>query len=893
MRSQEPPLLGGTPEDLALWDPELRFRRVAGLAALAVSLLSIALSLFHIYTAGFGVLLEMKHRAVHLSLVLALTFLLYPARRKKEGPRAALIYEGLFSLTAAGLVAFGLREAFGFRPALPFLLTFFLSFYYRRRDRLGLSLLPGADLLAGGLGLTLLVYLTNRVFSHFPEIVGTSGTGFRLWLFVVLGALFFVLSLQAGGAALSLLRGRPASAAEERIPYFDILLAILAASFSTYLIADFGALVSRAGLPIERDLLVGGMAILLVLEGARRAMGPDLPLLALACLAYGYFGPQLLGVPLLDFFAHRGYSLKRIIEHMYMGTEGIYGIPLGVVATFVFHFVLFGIFISATGLGQLFIEIALALAGRSTGGPAKVAVISSGLLGSINGSSIANTVTTGSLTIPLMKRIGYKAHFAGAVEATASTGGQITPPIMGAAAFIMAEFLGIPYVKIAAAAILPAYLHYLGVGTMVHLEAAKLGLRGLPREEIPRLGGALRERGLMLIPLFMIVHLLLRGHSPFLAAFWGIILSASLGQVGGRRAPLLLPILLSLPLVAFGMEPLGEVAPFWFGALAAGGAIFFRLHGGALFLPSIGVSLLMPALSSGGLTPLLSAFWANLAVVGLGWLSGGSRLDLRRTLSALEWGARSALSIGAACACVGFIVGAATLTGLGLKFAQATVQLAHGTGVGLSYLIPSGIFTLFNSDLFFTLLYTMIACTVLGSGLPTTATYIILSIIAAPALMTFNVPLLVAHMFVLYYGVLADVTPPVALAAYAGAGIAGSNPFRTGFTAFRLASAKAIVPFAFVYSPALLLLPWLLEPGAGFSWGELLRVTISASLGVIALGAGMTAYLRLRTRPWEQLLLFLSALLLLLWPGGLPAAGGLGLLVLIYLNQRLREGPKG
>ncbi len=696
-------------EDLGRYDPESRFRKVTGIAAVVVTVISCALSVFHVYTAGFGTLMDMKHRAVHLAVTMLLIFLLYPARKNERTRNKHIAEDVITALIGSTILAFGLGQI----AHLNFLFTF---------------------------------------------LVFAAGFGFIAY---TLRVKFY---RQAG------------------IPYVDIALAVLGASISVYIFLSYEEIVGRAGMPTTLDSIFGLAAILLVMEAARRTIGWDLPVLAALCLVYAYFGQHMPG-----FLAHRGYSVKRIIEHLYLGTEGIYGIPLGVVATYVFHFVLFGIFVAKTGLGQLFIDIAMAIAGRSTGGPAKVAIISSGLLGSINGSSIANTVTTGSFTIPLMKRMGYSPRFAGAVEATASTGGQITPPIMGAAAFIMAEMIGIPYIKIAAAAVIPAILHYLGIGTMVHLQAAKENLRRLPKEELPDIKKCLMDRGHLLLPLFIVIYLLVNGRSPFLAAFWGIISS----------------ILVS-------------------------------------------------------------------------YLRKGTRLSARHIIDALEWGTRSSLAITAACACVGFIVGTATLTGLGLSFANMTVSLAHATSGFLSHLDFLNTGLMFHGDLFFTLLYTMIACTILGSGLPTTATYIILSMIAAPALRDFQIPLLVSHMFVLYYGVLADVTPPVALAAYAGAGLAGSNPFRTGFTAFKLALAKAVVPFAFVYSPMLLL--------QGFQWGTGLIAILSSALGIIALGAGAVGYLNGKLTVWERILMVLSTMLLMV-PGLMVKGLGAGLFFMLVLYQ--------
>ncbi|MBN2252010.1 MAG: TRAP transporter fused permease subunit, partial [Candidatus Altiarchaeota archaeon] len=380
---------------------------------------------------------------------------------------------------------------------------------------------------------------------HIAEAFENSGISLLFWSFFLFGVFFSMILLFAVQwirTLFALIRGETFGYTQDHIPYFDVFFAIISAFISVYIFMEFNSLVLRSGIPLKLDLVVGAFAILLILEGARRSLGPPLPIIALLVLINSYLGPYFIDIPGLSFFAHRGYSIERIIEHMYLGTEGIFGIPLGVVATFVFHFVLFGIFISKTGLGQLFMDLAMALAGGTVGGPAKVSVISSGFLGSISGSSIANTVTTGAFTIPLMKKVGYSPQFAGAVEAASSTGGQLMPPIMGAAAFIMAEFLGIPYIKIAAAAIVPSFLHFFAVGTMVHFEALKQGLKGLPRETLPKIGTVLKERGLFVAPLVVIVYLLISGSSPFLAAFWGIIFSVAIGQIHTRTMPLLVVI---------------------------------------------------------------------------------------------------------------------------------------------------------------------------------------------------------------------------------------------------------------------------------------------------------------------------------------------------------------
>jgi TRAP transporter 4TM/12TM fusion protein len=494
--------------------------------------------------------------------------------------------------------------------------------------------------------------------------------------------------------------------------------------------------------------MVGVIAIAMVIEATRRTMGIFLPLLAIATVLYGIFGPYLPGG-----LGHRGYSVPRVVAHLYKGTEGIYGIPVGVVATFVFHFVLFGIMAQLTGLGQLFVSLATIAAGRFAGGPAKVSVVSSGLFGMISGSSIANTVTTGVMTIPLMKKVGFSPRFAGGVEASASCGGQITPPIMGAAAFIMAETLGIPYNQLILVAIVPALLHYFAILFMVHLEARRLKLSGMDASEIPSLERVLKSSWHLFIPLIVMVTLLLMQYTPFLAAFWGITLTVAVSWI---------PRLLG---------------PFSKGMI--------------------------------GLT-----------------------VGPRALVQGFEMGAKSALSIGAACACVGFVLGITTLTGMGFKFSAWVLNLS---GIAAQMVIAVDVFNWFALNqvtILFGLFFTAAACIIMGSGVPTTPTYIILAAIVAPALAQLGVPQLATHFFVFYFGVLADVTPPVALAAFAAAGIARSEPMRTGMTAFRLSMGKALVPFAFVYTPALLFID--------FTWTAFLTAAVSSIVAVMGLGAAYT-----------------------------------------------------
>ena len=435
---------------------------------------------------------EWRHRAFHLAFVLPLVFFLYTIRKESEPERKHFFYDIFHAAVAAMLTAAMFRELLALTPVMTGVwaaVSFGLVFYFKRRCLWRHQALVYPDFILFSLMLAGLAYgavvlaqaIDFKTVFHDPN---KTLIFWSIFLFVICLLITVLFILQWIRALFGIFAGNFNYEMND-VPYFDVLAAVLSSVISVYIFLEFNALVFRAGMPTHIDMIMGALAILLVLEGTRRSIGAPLAVIAVIVLVNCYLGPYFLEIPGLSFFAHRGYSIERIIEHMYLGTEGIYGIPLGVVATFVFHFVLFGIFISKTGLGQLFIDLALALAGGTVGGPAKVSVISSGFLGSISGSSIANTVTTGAFTIPLMKKVGYNATFAGSVEAAASTGGQLMPPIMGAAAFIMAEFLGIPYIKIAACAIIPSFLHFFAVGTMVHFEALKQGLLGLPRESLP------------------------------------------------------------------------------------------------------------------------------------------------------------------------------------------------------------------------------------------------------------------------------------------------------------------------------------------------------------------------------------------------------------------------
>ena len=908
MEQQEAADLSENIDDMAKYDPDFRFRQLTGITLKIAFFMTQVLSIFHIYTAGFGVFQEWRHRAFYLAFVLPLVFFLYTIRKDKTEAGKYFVYDVMYGIIGASITGAMFREIMelsGYATLILSVASFLFIVYFKRREFLSNRIFIYTDFVMFTIMIVALAYGARAGFQymHMREAFEHSGISLLLssvFLFGIFFSMILLFAVQWVRALSAMVRGGKFGYTQDNVPYFDVFLAILAAFISIYIFIEFNSLALRAGLPLKMDIIVGAFAFLLVLEGARRSIGPPLPIIAFIVLINCYLGPYFIDIPGLSFFAHRGYSIERIIEHMYLGTEGIFGIPLGVVATFVFHFVLFGIFISKTGLGQFFMDCAMAIAGWSAGGPAKVAVISSGFMGSISGSSIANTVTTGAFTIPLMRRIGYSPRFAGAVEAAASTGGQLMPPIMGAAAFIMAEFLGIPYIKIAACAIVPAILYFFAVGTMVHLEAKKQGLLGLPREMLPSLWKVIKDGWLLPTPLFVMVYILISGSSPFLAAFWGIIFSVATGQIHKKTYPLLIAIFLAIPCVLVRINPLEQLSLFsivWFALLAAGFIYAFKKTDRSSWLPAILPVSVLVVLLAWGLEPSLCSFWAMAAVIAIGVCYRESSMRIPDIMDTLELGTKNALAIGAAVACIGFIVGATTLTGLGLKFAAAVIQLAH---VITSIAMNLDIFHLLSANsvaLFFTLILTAVACFVLGMGIPTTAQYIIASMIAAPALMQWGIHPLVSHMFVLFYAVLADVTPPVALAAYAASGISGANPFKTGLTAFGLASAGFIVPFVIVSSPIILWLPTLLDPEAAFDYLRFAHIFITLVVGVVALGATVVGYFRNKSTVPERLLTAVAALSLL-FTGTYTDLAGIAILAFVYIvqgrrNKKITEGETG
>lgn len=575
----------------------------------------------------------------------------------------------------------------------------------------------------------------------------------------------------------------PARKGEKRntIPWYDIILIVLAIVVTSYWPLFYDTLVQQVGTISTVQVFIGGIAILLVLEAARRAVGLPITIIAGAFIAYALFGPQMPGL-----FAHRGLSINQLVDSMFFTTEGILGTPLQVSSTYIFLFLLFGSFLVQTGVGNYFNDLAITIAGKRTGGPAKVAIFSSALQGTISGSSVANTVTTGSYTIPMMRRLGYDRNFAGAVEAAASTGGQIMPPIMGAAAFLMIEFASESYLNIAKAALIPAFLYFAGIWIMTHLEAKRMGLRGLPADQIPKFKVVLKKIHL-LIPILVIVVLLFNGYSIERTALYGI-------------------------------------------------------------LSTIVVSMFLKE----------------------------TRINFTKFIDALTAGARTALGVASATAAAGIIVGVVTKTGLGLKMGNTLISIAGSISPNLQV------------QLLLTLFFTMVTSLILGMGSPTTANYIITSTIALPAILALNdllpvaIPVLAGHMFVFYFGIVADITPPVALAAFAATGISKGDPIRTGFNASKLAIAAFIIPYMFVLEPALLMIDTNIL--------EVTFILLSAIIGMIAIGAGMIGYWYTSLH-WVERIISTIGGLLLIYPG--LYTDGIGLAIFVtMLSMQLAKNKR-
>jgi TRAP transporter 4TM/12TM fusion protein len=649
----------------------------------------------------------------------------------------------------------------------------------------------------------------------------------------VLGLIFLVF---AGSKAAENRQVRHSLGAPGGIPLYDWVLGLAVAVAVLYIPYTFEDLAFRVGNPNTYDVVFGTVLFVTLLEATRRSMGWPLPLIAIGFSLYALAGPYFPGL-----LKHAGASWSQLINHQYLTSQGIYGVAVGVVATYVFHFVLFGMMATRIGLGQLFLDIASSIAGRYAGGPAKVSVFGSAMFGMLSGSSVANAVTVGSLTIPAMIRVGYQRHFAGAVEAAASTGGQITPPVLGAAAFLMIEFLGLPYQTIITAAIVPAFMHFFGVFMQVHFEAKRYGLRGLTEEEMPKLRQSLKMRWPTLIPLLLLIGILVSGRTPYLAAFVGITSSAIVGLTtlvqGNRPRNWLLMLVLHLALMGIAFTELNEMVKLGIFAVSAVSAL-----------------VLMRLLKIRG------------------------RIAPAVLVEAFETGAKYALAVGAAAATVGIVIGVVTLTGVGFKISFIITGAATTIANGLSMVVPSYLIAFQSLTLLAALVMTAAVCILMGAGIPTTANYIIMVTVAAPTLVQLGVEPLVAHFFVFYYGVLADITPPVALAAYAAAGMAGSDPFKTGNTAFRLGIAKALVPFVFVFSPSLLLV------AKGFTWYDFTVTFVGCVLGISMLAMAFSRFFLVKMHRWEQALCIAAAVLMVA-PGLTSTLIGVVMVVPVMLRQ--------
>ena len=554
----------------------------------------------------------------------------------------------------------------------------------------------------------------------------------------------------------------------DRVPFYDWILTFLAFGCAFYIFVFYEDIVLRGGIIYEYELAFAACFTVLIFEGARRVLGLFLPAFCFLFLLFGYFGRYMPG-PL----QHFGLDVSSILEELYLTTDGFFGIVCGVSATYIYLFVLFGAFLASTKASDFFNDFSMAIAGHYKGGPAKISVLSSALMGTISGSTSANVATTGAFTIPLMKQIGYEAHFAGAVSAAASTGGQIMPPVMGAAAFIIADTLGISYTIVLVGAIVPALLYFWGIWCSLSLEASRLGLQGLPKETLPNLGQVLKRSGYKSIPLFVIVYLLIRGYNPLFSGCLGII-----------------------------------------------------------------------------------------ACILLSFVKKSDRMTFKTFISTLENGSKGALSVAMACIVVGAVIGMLGATGVAMRMGDAVLSFTQG-------------------NLIATLIITFIIATLLGMGMPTSASYVMASAVAAPALVALGVKPLNAHLFVFFYAILSSVTPPVCTGVYTAAGIAEANPNKTAFASIKLALPGFIIPFIFVLAPEILLTNVT-------NWFVTIQAMITAIIGVFLVSCTTENYMMAPLK-WYERLLTAAGALALIYPGTLTDAAGIAAFVVVYLLSRQRK----
>ncbi|MEZ5785146.1 MAG: TRAP transporter permease [Xanthobacteraceae bacterium] len=671
---------------------------------------------------------------------------------------------------------------------------------------LGITAMRGRPVLDGVIALialTVVVFLIDKFTGSLPSmVVRTIHVGF--------------LCLVAGGI---LANHRSRSRATWALAW---TLGAAGFAVGVYHWAFYEDLVIRAGEVTPADRVVGIVAIGLLFYFVWRIMGPALVIVSGIFLAYCLFG-QHLPAP----FDTRGYPPDQVIEHMAFGTEGIYGVPTYVSSTYIFLFILFGAFLERAGMIGLFTDVAMGLFGGARGGPAKVAVFSSAMMGTISGSGVANVVSTGQFTIPLMKRFGYGAAFAGGVEATASMGGQIMPPVMGAVAFIMAETLDVPYVEVVKAAIIPAVLYYGSAFLAVHLEAGRAGLSGLSRDELPSPKAALAKKWHLILPLAVLVYLLFAGYTPLFAGSVGLALTMLLIIAGS---------------IALGIGQQTIRIVFWVGLGVIAGTTLWL--GVALVLALVLVAAIASLFVRGGLETLLVC------------------------RQALADGARQALPVGLACATVGIVIGTMTLTGVGTIFG--------------SYIVSIG-----ESSLMLSLVLTMIVSLILGMGIPTIPNYIITSSLAAPSLLHLGVPLIVSHMFVFYFGIMADLTPPVALACFAASPIAKESAYKISLQAIKIALPGFVIPYMAVYDPALMVQAVKGTGGLPFVL-DVIYMVVKAAIAVGLWGAAATSYMRGPMLPWERVVAVVAAFsLVLAWEVTDPIGFALAALVVVLHWRRV------
>lgn len=698
--------------------------------------------------------------------------------------------------------------------------------------------------------LTRLLYWATLVFAGYH--VWTAGFGTPvdhvhmgihltgLFLFIFAG---FPLIKSASALAYRTGGGRIGN-----VPLYDWALMITGIAAALFLwvswrgleFADIPEQMLRQGNPATVDVILGTFLIAAVLEIARRTIGWILPMIISIFMIYALFGPYMPA----QILQHPGVNWQQFVNNMYFPFEGIFGITLWVVSTVVFHFVLFGVVAQRMGLGQFFVDNAMIVAGRYTGGPAKVSVVSSAFFGTISGSSIANTVSTGSLTIPNMKRLGYPGHFAGGVEAASSAGGQITPPIMGAASFLMAEYLEVPYTTIVIAAIVPAMMHYIGVLSIVHFTAKRLGLQAYPKEQLPNFIKVWREGWPTAIPLLALLVVLFTGYSPNMAAFVGLMLCIIVGFTGFHR-----PVTLLFPFAFLGF-------------------VFWKAS----------------PLSGEGFSPTMAGILAACVIIGV--LHKRERQTFRSLFDSAHVGVQYALAVGAASAAVGIVVGVINTTGVGFRLGfmvtTGAADMAEDLYAGLA-ILPFEVFTQAAIQQFLSLVMIAIACILMGAGLPTTALYIMLVAVAQPALAQLGVPPLATHMFVLYYGVISEITPPVCASAYAAAGIANANPFRTGISAFTLGIGKLMVPMVFVYAPTMLIvLPEY------YTLSSFLHVSITCAAGVFVIATAVAGYFLTPMNVLFRIVMAIAGLLLVA-PGAQSDLAGFAVVALVTSTQVLQR----